>query len=767
MKRLALAILIVTVVAATVFAILNRPGAEATPPGATITVNSVQDNNIRDGELTLREAMMLATGDLLFTLLSEEECAQVSTIFWLEEPIHWCGGATGNPPGADYADTIEFASFGPVVLITLGSDLPPLDEGDDTIDASSSSTRWVVDGEDNWCFQIISNNNVVKGLEIYDCSEAVSIGDGAQNNTVGGSTQAERNVISGSGKGVAISGSGTNGNVVKGNYIGTDPSGTAAIPNDPYGVWIWGGAQNNTVGGSGPGEGNVISGNDGEGVHIGEGTKSNVVKGNYIGTNAAGDAALPNKYGVWISGGQNNTVGGSGLDEGNVISGNDGPGVFISGADTDGNAVKGNFIGTDASGAVAVANKTQGVLINDGAQNNTVGGSNPGEGNVISGNHFNVSMADSGTNGNVVKGNFIGTDASGTAAIFDPGLSIVGVIIGVGAQNNTVGGTAPGEGNVIAFNGDWGGVEVNAFAGTSTGNTIRGNSIHSNEGKGIWNIEGGNNELAPPTVDSAGSVFGTACPNCIVDIYSDDEDEGRVYEGSTTADGDGDWSFSGTPEGPNITATATDSDGNTSEFSDPLEPPWPAPSPSPAPSPTPSPTPTLTPTPGETRTLQWGPGWHNVTWSGTSTPEQAFACAAGNYAAAYRLVGGGWERYFPDRPDLSNMTDLGQYDAFLILVTGDVTCDMAVADPLGTERTLDWGVGWQNEGWTGADGTPPEDVFDCAEGSYAAAYRLVGGGWVRYFPDRPEISNMGPLDEYDAFLILVTAPVSCPMAVSP
>jgi hypothetical protein len=207
----------------------------------------------------------------------------------------------------------------------------------------------------------------------------------------------------------------------------------------------------------------------------------------------------------------------------------------------------------------------------------------------------------------------------------------------------------------------------------------------------------------------------------------------------------------------------------------------PAPSPTPTPSPTPSPTatatptptpsptpsPTASPTPDGTRTLVWGPGWHNVTWTGTSTPEEAFACAAGNYAAAYRLVGGGWERYFPDRPDLSNMTHLGQYDPFLILVTGDVDCEMPVADPPGTERTLDWGVGWQNDGWTGADGTAPQDAFACADGSYAAAYRLVGGGWERYFPDRPELSNMGPLNEYDAFLILVTAPVSCDMAVGP
>ncbi|TET96560.1 MAG: hypothetical protein E3J29_05445 [Dehalococcoidia bacterium] len=192
-----------------------------------------------------------------------------------------------------------------------------------------------------------------------------------------------------------------------------------------------------------------------------------------------------------------------------------------------------------------------------------------------------------------------------------------------------------------------------------------------------------------------------------------------------------------------------------------------APTPTPTPSPTPTPAPTATPPVGPTRTLVWGPGWHNATWSGASTPEDAFACADGKYAAAYRLVSGGWERHFPDRPDVSNMADLQPYDAFLILITGDVTCEMPVAGSLGTERTLDWGVGWQNDGWTGADGTPPEDVFDCADGSYAAAYRLVGGGWERYFPGRPDLSNMGPLDEHDAFLILITAPVNCSMTIAP
>ena len=102
-------------------------------------------------------------------------------------------------------------------------------------------------------------------------------------------------------------------------------------------------------------------------------------------------------------------------------------------------------------------------------------------------------------------------------------------------------------------------------------NTIRRNSIYSNAGKGIETTNGGNNMLAAPVIITVTetSVSGTACPGCTVEVFSDAEDEGRVYEGSTIADASGAFTFSkGSPlTGPNITATATDSDGNTSEFS--------------------------------------------------------------------------------------------------------------------------------------------------------------------------------------------------------
>jgi hypothetical protein len=137
----------------------------------------------------------------------------------------------------------------------------------------------------------------------------------------------------------------------------------------------------------------------------------------------------------------------------------------------------------------------------------------------------------------------------------------------------------------------------------STGNTIRGNSIHSNDGLGIDNYSGGNGELTPPVIVAVSPISGTACANCTVDVYSDDFNEGRIYEGSTEADGGGNWTFWSGAGGPFVTATATDAGGNTSEFSAPFAclsgcgsgTPTPTPTPSPSPTPTPSPTPSPIP----------------------------------------------------------------------------------------------------------------------------------------------------------------------------
>jgi len=451
-------------------ALLARPGVEASPD-ATITVDSAADNEDRDGVITLREAIMLATGDLAWDDLNPSEQDNVS-----------------GTPGPGEADNIVFdpGIFPPEGpgAINLFEPLPQLHTDNDTVDASSAGV--ILDGINQWfdCLQITSSGNSVKGLQIHDCDCGVRIWGGAQNNTVGGSAEADRNVLTGSRDGVCIHDGGTSGNVVIGNYIGTDPSGSHAIGNG-HGVSIWGGAQNNTIGGSTPGERNLISGNTWSGVDISQGgTNGNVVSGNYIGTDATAEQPdghpIPNGSGVQISNGaQGNVIGGSTEGERNVISGNMWNGVWIGNGGTNYNVVSGNYIGTDASGYNDMSNDS-GVDICCGAQNNTIGGTTEGERNLISRNqHAGVSIDGSDARWNRVIGNYIGTDASGYNGMGNNG----GVQISNGAQNNTIGGSSEGERNVISGNGG-DGVSI-GNAGTNS-NVVIGNYIGTDASGSDW-----------------------------------------------------------------------------------------------------------------------------------------------------------------------------------------------------------------------------------------------------------------------------------------
>ena len=221
---------------------------------------------------------------------------------------------------------------------------------------------------------------------------------------------------------------------------------------------------------------NGWSGAESAGIQLtGEG--GNVIQGNYVGTNAAGTMAVPNSIGIWIAEGADNLVGGSSPSARNVVSGSssfgrsgtvDGAGILLGGLKgaPARNRIQGNYIGTTADGTTALPNVT-GVDIRGGS-GNTVGGIAPGTGNVISGNGVGVSVA--GTDQRV-RGNLIGTGPSGTAPLGNTG---AGVFVRIG--NASVGGSAP---NVIAFNGK--GVSTTPVASAS----IRGNSIFSNGGLGI------------------------------------------------------------------------------------------------------------------------------------------------------------------------------------------------------------------------------------------------------------------------------------------
>jgi titin len=224
--------------------------------------------------------------------------------------------------------------------------------------------------------------------------------------------------------------------------------------------------------------------------------------------------------------------------------------------------IRGNFIGTDASGTRPLGN---GSGIGLGGWHVLIGGAMASEQNVISGNQgWGIDVQPAGAEYNWIAGNVFGTDASGAIPL---GNGVAGVVLWDHSAHAFV------QGNTIAFNGgewtDVGGVSVR----TSLSNTIRRNSIYSNVGGGIVLAEGGNNLLPAPVITrvTTTSVSGTACPGCTVEVFSDAEDEGRVYEGSAVANGAGMFAFTKPTglTGPYVTATATDSDGNTSEFSTP------------------------------------------------------------------------------------------------------------------------------------------------------------------------------------------------------
>ncbi len=257
------------------------------------------------------------------------------------------------------------------------------------------------------------------------------------------------------------------------------------------------------------------------------------------------------------------------LGAGNVVRGLavygfTGSGIQILGDAAQNNQIEGNFLGVSPSGAsgpggfrgVELGALLQGDAT--GAIGNTVGGAAPSQRNLISANLNGLAMRFS-TN-NTVEGNYIGTDTSGAGALPNTGE-------GVRFYNLALGNTVSG--NIIAFNAN-SGVLVDGRFGQPVNNTITGNSIHSNGALGIQNLAGGNTELAPPVVTATGSASGTACANCTVEVFSDDAGQGRIFEGSTVADGGGAWSFGGPVTGPNVTATATDASGNTSQFSQPF-----------------------------------------------------------------------------------------------------------------------------------------------------------------------------------------------------
>jgi uncharacterized membrane protein len=313
----------------------------------------------------------------------------------------------------------------------------------------------------------------------------VLLGTNAQNNTIGGTTAAERNIISGHSNslqslisaGVAVAS--PLGNIVEGNYIGTDATGTTAVPN-ANGVSLT--ASDSTIIGV-AGSGNVIAGNSNIGVLSevavpgGRTVLGNQVAGNLIGLNANGSPLGNGTDGVQIANGTTKLT----IGPGNVISANGvlaaGDGVRITNSTTSANIVKGNYIGTSKDGLTTsgpLANRRDSIRIDDSAHTTLIGGTSAADRNVIVAKADLVGIHIIGpANTNTVQGNYIGVNASGTAALTLSPSASVGIRIRAGTTNNVIGGSAAGAGNLISANGT--GIEI-TDANTS-GNQVKGNMI--------------------------------------------------------------------------------------------------------------------------------------------------------------------------------------------------------------------------------------------------------------------------------------------------
>ena len=292
---------------------------------------------------------------------------------------------------------------------------------------------------------------------------------------------------------------GTCGATIRGNLIGTDITGTLDRGNALAGILL-DGSNGNVIGGSaGAATRNVISGNGRDGIFVFGTSTSNFIQGNYIGTNSSGRGALGNGVDGVLLQAPGNVVGGNSTAT-NLISGNGSGGVHILGGGT-GNAISGNWIGTDSTGVHPLGNSFYGVFV-DGTgvgsvANNVIGTTASGTGNVIVGSGVvNVNIAGTSATGTKVLGNFIGTDVTGALGLFP---TPYGIFIN-GSSGNVIGGTTAGLGNLIA---------ASVSAGLAISNTGASNNLV------VGNIIGRGGNGGPSLANNLGVLINNASNNTV------------------------------------------------------------------------------------------------------------------------------------------------------------------------------------------------------------------------------------------------------------
>lgn len=411
-------------------------------------------------------------------------------------------------------------------------------------------------------------------------------------------------------------------NQIRNNFIGcTDAAPNQALTNGMYALYL-NGADLNVIGGDrNTLERNVIAGNTQNAIGLYLIGNANAVSGNYIGTTDGGVGALPNSAGLVIAG-DGNLIGGEnlgGVIRGNVVSGNDNNGVSITSGS--GNTLAGNYIGLTGDGTAALGNGSRGIWLEASASFTLVGGNTTGMRNVIAGNDWEGFYAYIDNGRHRVIGNYFSLNAAGTATLPNGNacdislnrsrynlvqgncLGRATIVWGVGSFGNTLvanqigirpdGVPTGASGGISIFNGasgnfcgqpgGQGNLITNVITGVSIGgatsvnNSIRGNTITVCSSETISLSSGGNGDKAAPVITGAasdGNIAGTALVGDIVEVFLAEGATGNGgsirYVGEATADGGGNWSLPAgglVNSGQYVCATGTDGGNNTSGFS--------------------------------------------------------------------------------------------------------------------------------------------------------------------------------------------------------
>ncbi len=534
----------------------NR-GWQTVQAAALIEVNSTADTTVaNDGECTLREAIINANND---TDSTSGDCAAGSGAdninFNLTGAADFINSTqdgytipldTPLPAiqeqvtidGFSQANSVPNSTnspqpFNAVLLVEIDGSNTAINTGSCLVVQQSDGTiirGLVINNCANHGIEVQKSNNVTIQGNYIGTNPQGTVGEGvgrgyvagpiangilavASNHLkVGGTAAAERNIIADSQTNdiwwhnEADDANPSGDNILQGNYVGLGSDGTTPLPAG-YALGVGnavliGNSQNDLVGGTDSGAINVIASSSEYGVGTRDAVTGLAIQGNYIGTDYTGSATVTHAYGTghpyagihigvvsnagFTDPPHNIDIGGLNSSARNVISGNTRTSGFTPGVVINDDAydvrVRGNYIGTNAAGTASVPNQI-GVSFDTfgghATYDNIVGGTDSGAGNVISGNIYNgVVFSGEDTYDNLLQGNLIGTAADGVS---DLGNDEEGVRVQNDAVHNIIGGTASGAGNTIAFNGSNG---VNVVNDGSSASVIS-NSIFSNTGLGI------------------------------------------------------------------------------------------------------------------------------------------------------------------------------------------------------------------------------------------------------------------------------------------